>query len=103
MHASCCLVLCLLPHAALPPNLFVLDFSLNNITGPIPSPLPQSMVYLGATEAALTGALPEVPANSSLKQVLLGGNDLEGAQLCSGPRVGQCPTSVLLPAAGLQR
>jgi hypothetical protein len=71
-----------LPCAALPPNLLVLDVSLNDITGPLPSPLPQSLVYLGATEAALTGRLPEVPADSSLRQVLLGGNDLEGMCAC---------------------
>jgi hypothetical protein len=58
----------------------VLDVSLNGeLTGPLPSPLPQSLTYLAATEDALTGQLPDVQEGADLRQVLLGGNDLEGA------------------------
>ena len=70
------LLLCV---AALPPNLLVLDVSQNKeMTGPLPSPLPQSMVFLGATGASLTGDLPDLPQESSIVRVLLGANQLEG-------------------------
>lgn len=62
----------------LPPNLVVLDVSLNNMGGSIPSPLPTTLTYLGATLAGLSGSLPQVNQGAALRQVLLGGNNLEG-------------------------
>lgn len=55
-----------------------MDISGNDITGTIPSPLPQSMTYFAATDASLTGRLPDLREESSMRQLLLGGNALEG-------------------------
>ena len=64
---------------ALPPNLYVLDVGLNTqLGGTLPSPLPPSMVFLGATSTSLSGKLPELPQGSSLMRMLLGNNSFEG-------------------------
>jgi hypothetical protein len=65
-------------HAALPPNILVLDVSLNKLAGVLPSPLPQSMTYLGATGVGLTGVLPDLVPQSNMRQLLLAGNGFEG-------------------------
>lgn len=57
----------------------MLDVGLNDeMEGTLPSPLPQSLVFLGATATSLSGQLPELPHGSTMMRLLLGGNQFEG-------------------------